>query len=80
MIEGLISHPLVSVGSVSDALGVSEEAARGALNQLAEHGVVTQVTVGRRNRAWAAEEVFELLDAFDMEIAAPSTGARRGPG
>lgn len=80
VIEGLVAHPLVSVGSVSDVLGVSEEAARVALNQLAEHGVVTQVTVGRRNRAWAAEEVFDLLDTFDMEIAAASAGARRGPG
>ena len=66
MIEGLVAHPLVSVGSVSDVLGVSEEAARVALNQLAERGVVTQATVGRRNRAWAAEEVFELLDTFDL--------------
>lgn len=72
LIEGLVAHPLVSVGSVSEVLGVSEEAARQALNQLAERGVVTQVTIGKRNRAWAAEEVFDLLDGFDRETAALS--------
>lgn len=79
LIEGLVAHPLVSVGSVSDVLDVSEEAARQAVNQLAERGVLTQVTVGKRNRAWAADEIFDLLDVFDLEIGALTSGAKEGP-
>ncbi len=69
LVEGLSAHPLLSVASASQLLGVSEEAVRLALNQLADRGVLRQVTVGRRNRAWAADEVFDLLDGFDMGMA-----------
>lgn len=36
---------------------------------LSASGVVRQITIGRRNRAWAAEEVFDLLDEFDFGMA-----------
>ena len=69
LIDGLAGHPLLSVASAAELLSVSDEAARLALNQLSGSGVVRQVTVGRRNRAWAAEEVFDLLDEFDFRMA-----------
>lgn len=69
LIAGLSAHPLLSVASASEVLDVSEEAARLALNQLAQRGVLQQVTVGRRNRAWAANDVFDLLDEFDLGMA-----------
>ena len=69
LIDGLAGHPLLSVTSTAELLRVSEEAARIALNQLASANVVRQVTVGRRNRAWAADEVFDLLDEFDFQMA-----------
>ncbi|MFN8232571.1 MAG: hypothetical protein U0V56_03550 [Actinomycetota bacterium] len=68
LIDGLVGHPVVSVESVEALLGVSDEAARLALTRLEGDGVLRQVTVGRRNRAWAAVEVFELLDDFDATI------------
>lgn len=69
LIEGLAGHPLLSVASTAKLLAVSEEAARLSLNQLSASGVVRQVTIGRRNRAWAAEEIFDLLDEFDFGMA-----------
>jgi Fic family protein len=68
VIEGLSGHPIVSVESAARFLGVSDEAARTALNRLERADVLHLVTVGRRNRAWAAIEVFELLDEFDATI------------
>jgi Fic family protein len=68
ILDGLPGHPIVSVESVSRSLGVSDEAARTALNRLGRSEVLRLVTVGRRNRAWAAMEVFELLDEFDATI------------
>ncbi len=70
IIEGLPGHPIVSVESASRLLAVSDEAARTALNRLEGADVLRLVTVGRRNRAWAATEVFELLDEFDATIGA----------
>jgi Fic family protein len=68
LLDGLPGNPIVSVESVSRSLGVSDEAARTALNRLERAEVLRLVTVGRRNRAWAAMEVFELLDEFDAAI------------
>ncbi len=79
LIEGLVSHPLVSVASAQQLLGVSDEAARLALHRLAAASVVRQVTVGRRNRAWAADDVFDLLDGFDMTMATAAEGGLGRP-
>jgi len=76
ILDGLPGHPIVSVGSASRLLGVSDEAARTALNRLERAGVLRLVTLGRRNRAWAAMEVFELLDEFDATIGARGRPAR----
>jgi Fic family protein len=67
LIEGLVGHPVVSLESTEELLGVSNEAARLALARLEEAGVVRQVTLGKRNRAWASTEVFDLLDEFEAE-------------
>ena len=68
LIERLVQHPILTVESAQEIAGVSDEAARLALKRLAEAGVVKQITLGKRNRAWAAEEVFDLLDEFDMSM------------
>jgi Fic family protein len=79
LVEGLSAHPLLSVASASQLLGVSEEAVRLALNRLAERGVLRQVTVGRRNRAWAADDLFDLLDEFDLSMASIEGVGRARP-
>lgn len=68
LIDGLIQHPILTVQSAEEITRVSNEAARLALNRLDAAGVVKQITLGKRNRAWAAEEVFDLLDEFDMSM------------
>jgi len=66
--EGLVQHPILTIKSAEAIADVSNEAARLALNRLAEADVVKQITIGKRNRAWAADEVFDLLDEFDMSM------------
>jgi Fic family protein len=74
LIERLPGHPIVSVESAARLLDTSDEAARLALTQLDNAVVVRQITVGTRNRAWAASEVFDLLDDFDALVATPDAG------
>lgn len=74
LIEGLIQHPILTVRSAEGIARVSNEAARLALKRLDEAGVVKQITLGRRNRAWAAEEVFDVLDEFDMSMGSLDGG------
>lgn len=39
------------------------------MRQLERAGVLAQLTVGRRNRAWEAPSVFALLDEFERHLA-----------
>jgi Fic family protein len=71
LIDALAGQPVLDVGVAARLTGASDEAARRAVNRLADAGILTQVTVGRRNRAWEAREVFELLNDFEYELATP---------
>ena len=71
LIELLSGQPVIDIRVAARMTGASEEAARRAVNQLVDAGILTQVTIGRRNRAWEARDVFELLNDFERELATP---------
>jgi Fic family protein len=80
LIDALPGQPIVDVATAALATGASQEAARRAVNALEAAGVLKQVTVGRRNRAWESVGLFDLLDAFERDLAEPAGSAsRRGP-
>ena len=80
IIVGLPAQPIVSAEIAADRYHVTPTAARAALNRLQEAGVVVQTRVGRRrDREWASEELFQLLDAFEYEMADQGTGPTRRP-
>jgi hypothetical protein len=62
----------MSVASASRELGVSDEAARTALMSLAAADVVRKITAGRYARAWAADDLFDLLNDFEHRLASPT--------
>ena len=75
IIELLPVHPVLSIETVVELLGRSDEAARQALNRLEETGVMQRVTLGRRKRAWEAIGVFALVDEMERSLS----GGARGP-
>jgi Fic family protein len=77
LLDLLPSQPILDVGTAQRLLGRSNQAARLAMLQLARAGVVKPITTGRRNRAWEAVGLFDLLNAFELELA--SRRARRRP-
>lgn len=68
LIELLPSQPVVNVKTAALALGGSQERARLAILRLEEAGVLRQVALGRRNRAWECVALFDLLDRFEREL------------
>jgi len=54
---------------------VAARNALNGLNGLEQVGVLRQVSVGKRNRAWMAHEVFEVINAFEWDIATPEDPA-----
>jgi Fic family protein len=71
LIEMLPGQPILRVSHVTEMLGVGTSAAHRAVNDLQATGVLKQVTVGQRNRAWEAVGLLELIDMFERRLATP---------
>ncbi|MGH9441414.1 MAG: Fic family protein [Thermoanaerobaculia bacterium] len=78
LIHALPSHPILDVKTAEEISGASNEAARIAMNELEACGVLHRVNVGKRNRAWEAVGLFELLNEFERELATPPGRSRPG--
>jgi Fic family protein len=73
LIELLVARPVVDIPSVRDQLEVSYPQAREAVLRLEEAGVLRQFVLGRRrNRAWEAPSLLDLLDAFEFAAMTPT--------
>lgn len=77
LLDLLPSHPLLDVNTAQRLLGVSNQAARLAMLQLAAAKVLVPITAGRRNRAWEAAGLFKLIDQFELSLATRSGGKTR---
>jgi hypothetical protein len=66
-------------------IGRTFPAANNAIRQLAAVGIVRQVSIGRRNRAYEAPEIITAFTALERQLATPegdtlaSSPARRVP-
>jgi len=82
LIQLLAGRPIVDIPSAATNLGVSYPQAREAVLRLEAAGVLRQATIGRRrNRAWEAPALLDLLDAFESEALTPTRSGqqRRSP-
>jgi len=76
LIQLLPGQPILRVSHVVALTGASlTAAAHNAVNELETAGVLKQLTVGRRNRAWEAVGLLKLLDEFERRLATPDVGA-----
>jgi Fic family protein len=77
---GLPAHSVVSAETAAVRYRVTPTAARNALNRLEETGVLQPTRVGRRrDREWISDELFQLLDVFEHNLARPDKGQRARP-
>jgi len=71
----------ITLRSAAEILHRSRQAANEAIAHLAQAGVLRATTIARRNRAWEARELFDLVDAMERELARPDDAiAPRRPG
>lgn len=68
LIELLPSHPILNVNVATQLLEGSAERARLTIRRLVEAGILRQVTVGPRNRAWECVGLFDQLDRFERNL------------
>jgi Fic family protein len=72
LIVELPAHPIVTVATAQKLLGRSKQAVNEAIAALAEKGVLHAITLAKRNRAWEARELFDLINDLERELAAPT--------
>ncbi len=65
---------------VSEALAhdLEERTAQRGIERLARAEVLREVTGYRRNRVWAADELFDVLDSAQLAVGRDAAGARAG--
>ena len=76
LLDVLVQAPVVTAATAATLVGRSTVAAGNAIDQLVEAGVLTQTTVGRRNRAFEALEIFDLLVDYERSLASPTGDTR----
>ena len=78
LIKLLPAHPIVTLATATRILARSKQATNEAIATLARAAVLSPTTLARRNRAWEARELFELVNATERELAIPAGPTRTG--
>lgn len=79
LIEALPGMPVLSTASAARAADRSFQATSQAVKRLADAGVLRQITVGRRNRAFEAPELIDAFTTLERRLASPTGDTRVAP-
>ena len=79
LLRRLPGAPVVTVQSASELIGRSGQATNQAVARLTEAKVLTQTTVGRRNRAFEAREVIRAFTDLERQLASLTGDTRTAP-
>jgi Fic family protein len=72
----LVGAPIVTVATAAALIGRSYPAVNTAVERLVEAGVLRQLTVGRRNRAFESPEVIAAFTDLERRLASPDGDTR----
>jgi hypothetical protein len=79
LLDALPGAPVLTVQSAAALIGRSVQAVNEAVARLAGARVLTQTTVGRRNRAFEAPELIDAFTALERQLASPAADTRTSP-
>lgn len=71
LLRVLVGAPVVTVTSASELIGRSFVQTNEAVNRLAGAGLLRQVTVGRRSRAFEAQDIIAAFGDLERQLASP---------
>lgn len=76
LLRTLPGAPIITVNSASAIIGRSFNAVNDAMARMVEAGILTQVNVGRRNRAFEAPDIIDEFTALERQLASPDGNTR----
>lgn len=76
LIGALPAAPVLTTYTAAELIGRSFQAANQAINRLVGMGILVQVNVGSRNRAFEAPELIEAFTALERQLASPEGDTR----
>ena len=79
LLRKLPGAPILTVQSATELIGRSSQATNEAITRLTEAKVLSQTTVGRRNRGFEAPEVIRAFTDLERQLASPSGDTRTAP-
>jgi Fic family protein len=71
--------PILTVTGGAKLIGRTYAAANDAMTRLADAGILRQITVGRRNRAFEAPDVIAAFTDLERQLASPAGDTRMTP-
>lgn len=76
LLGALPGAPVITVNSAAALIGRTYPAANNAVGQLADAGVLRQVTIGKRNRAYEAPDIIAAFSDLERQLASPEGDTR----
>jgi Fic family protein len=76
LIQWLPGAPILTVHGAADLIGRSFPQTSEAVTRLAGAGILSQVTVGKRNRVFEAKEIIDAFTDLERQIASPAGDTR----
>jgi Fic family protein len=76
LVQWLPGAPILTVNGAADLIGRSFPQTNGAVTRLARAGILSQVTVGKRNRTFEAKEIIDAFTDLERQIASPAGDTR----
>lgn len=71
LLRALLGAPVITVNSAAALIGRIFPAANNAVMQLVELGVLKQVNIGRRNRAYEAPAIIAAFTDLERRLGSP---------
>jgi Fic family protein len=79
LIDALPGAPVATVQSAATLIGRSEQAVNEAIRRLVDAGVLSQTTIGRRNRAFEAPDLINAINDLERQLASPDGDTLHSP-
>jgi Fic family protein len=76
LLHRLPCAPVLTVESAATLVGRTFKPANAAIQRLVEAGILQQITIGQRNRAYEAPEIIEAFTALERQLASPDGDTR----